>query len=279
MEDYEVPIKVLDAGFVQYRAHLGNDDSIANDARVSYAKNTKKVRNNAGLVRYLMRHQHYSPFGQVQFKAHMKVPLFVFAQMVRHDRFVFNCESARYSVMSDHKWEPVAEDLRGQGQGGNKQVGDGDLATDKAELMAAIIQSHNADAHETYEHLLELGLSREKARTVLNVGQYTQFVVTASLGDWMLFLKQRLSSHAQYEIRVYAQAIEQILNGLFPVAMQAFRDYQLNAVTLSCFEIDAVADLINGALAGVSEEEYDLWLQEFIPRANERIEFKAKFNL
>lgn len=148
--------------------------------------------------------------------------------------------SGRYSIMPDEKWEPTEpEDLRAQGTN-NKQVGDGILKIDEAITGYRQLELANRQAQANYENLLELGVCREQARSILPMGQYTEACVTASLGDWMLFLKARLSNHSQLEIQVYAEAIEKILNELFPICMEAFRDYQLNRVVLSAAEAKAI---------------------------------------
>lgn len=238
--DSNKPTKVLNDGFVRLIDFMGEDESIAQAARVSYAKGTKKVSEDRDLIRFLMRHEHYSPFACCQVKLHLRVPLFIIGQMHRHDRFHWSMMSARYSVMPDEKWAPVLpEDIRGQGQG-NKQVGNGKLDVEAEEDAFIAIESANENAQMNYQELLNLGVCREQARAVLPVGQYTEGFVTANLGDWMLFLKQRLDPHSQKEIRVYAEAIEQILNQLFPVCMEAFRDYQLNRVVLSAAEAKAI---------------------------------------
>lgn len=272
-------IEVLNNGFVDLIDRMGTDESISQAARVSYAKGTRKVSEDRDLIRFLMRHEHYSPFSMAQVKFHLRLPLFVHAQFIRHDRFAWNMMSGRYSVMPDEKWQPVLpEDVRGQGQG-NKQVGNGKLSEIAEQDIYAAIQSANQHSQFVYQELLGLGACREQARTVLPQGQYTEGVVTANLGDWMLLLKQRLDPHAQSEIQVYAQAIEKILNELFPICMEAFRDYQLNRVIFSAQEMKIINALLQED-SNLVEQHLDSFglFQEQLPNKREREEFLKKIN-
>ena len=231
------PIQVNSSGgFVRLVDYMGDDSSPAQAARVSYGAGTKTVTEDKDLTRFLMRHEHFSPFAMAQVKIHMKFPIFIHNQMVRHDRFHWNLMSGRYSVMPEEKWSPEQEELRAQGKG-NKQVGSGELSFDHAKRAREILITANDDAQNSYEILLEHGVCREQARTILPLGQYSEGYATANLGDWLLFLKQRLAPGAQKEIQEYAIAISQILQRLFPTVMQAWEDYQLNAVTFSAQEM------------------------------------------
>lgn len=155
--------------------------------------------------------------------------------------------SARYSEMPKEAWAPEPMDVRGQGQG-NKQVGNGVLEEDERNLAALTISRCNHVVHNHYQDLLKQGVCREQARTVLPMGQYTEAYVTANLGDWLLFLKARLSPHAQLEIRVYAEAIYSIFCDLFPITMEAFKDYQVNGVKLSAQEMETLKAMLNSEL-------------------------------
>lgn len=261
-------ISVLDSGFVVLVDWMGDDAAIPQAARVSYQKGTKSVRSDEDLIRFLMRHEHYSPFAMCQVKLYLRLPLFVFGQWVRHDRFAFNCMSARYSEMPTEKWEP-REQMRGQSDK-NKQKGEPPV-TDEVHVQAlGIIADANESAEVSYNELLQLGICREQARTVLPAGQYTECFVTANLGDWMLFLKQRLDPHAQREIQVYAEAVLEILTDLFPMSMQAFLDYQVNGVTLSKEEMEVLryliqennlgTDLVNASNGLLSKREHEEFL-------------------
>lgn len=262
---YEKHIKVLDSGFVTYIDSMGDDAAIPQAARVSYQKGTKSVRSDEQLIRFLMRHEHFSPFAMCQVKLYVRLPLFVFGQMVRHDRFHFNCMSARYSEMPTEKWEP-REQMRGQSDK-NKQKGELPVSDEVHTQALGIIADANESAEVAYNELLQLGICREQARTVLPAGQYTECFVTANLGDWMLFLKQRLDPHAQREIQVYAEAIYEILHDLFPISMQAFMDYQVGGVKFSAQEMIVLRG---------SPEELDSLLEANLPNKREQEEFLSK---
>ena len=230
--------QVVDAeGFVRLVDFMGDDPAIPQAARVSYAGGTKTVREDSVLTRFLMRHEHYSPFAMAQVKLHLRLPIYVHNQFVRHDRFAWNVMSGRYSEMPKEKWQPAdPTDVRGQGKG-NKQVGNGVLDPMHQGVLMQDVIEFNLASQAKYEELLDLGMCREQARTVLPMGQYTEAYVTANLGDWLLFLKARLSPHAQVEIKLFAEAIHNIFVDLFPNTMSAFDDYQFNSVTFSAQEM------------------------------------------
>lgn len=226
-------------GHVAYSDHMGNDASIAQAARASYKKGTKSVSDDAALIRTLYRNEHFSPFSMCQLKLHMKLPMFVFNQFVRHDRFHFNVESGRYSEMSDDFWVPDdTEGLRGQGNGLNKQAGTGALEESTAQEIEAQLIAHEQLTRTTYHYLLQLGLCREQARSIISVGQYIECFATANLGDWLLLLSKRLDSNAQRENTIYAEAIFSIIKELFPITAQAFIDYNLESVTFTRLEME-----------------------------------------
>jgi thymidylate synthase (FAD) len=226
-------------GHVAYSDHMGDDSSIAQAARASYKKGTKSVSDDAGLIRTLYRNEHFSPFSMCQLKLHFKLPMFVFNQLVRHDRFHWNVESGRYSEMSDDFWVPDdTEGLRGQGNGLNKQAGTGALEEDTAQEIEAQLIAHEQLTRTTYHYLLQLGLCREQARSIVSVGQYIECYATANLGDWLLMLSKRLDSNAQRENTIYAEAIFSIIKELWPVTAEAFIDYNLESVTFSRLEME-----------------------------------------
>lgn len=294
MSKWGSPQQVLDDGHVRLVDFMGDDAAIPQAARVSYGAGTKTLREDAELIRFLMRHEHFSPFAMCQVKLHLRLPIFVHNQFIRHDRFHWNVMSARYSEMPNEKWRPSeSAELRGQGQG-NKQVGNGDLDPMRQGVLHQGIIEFNDAAQAKYKELLELGLCREQARTVLPMGQYTEAYVTANLGDWLLFLKQRLSPHAQKEIRDFAEVIYSLLSDLFPVTMQAFMDYQLNSVRFSAQEIELLRNILQQEIKVESGSEVVLlgdippkrWAQEirkavlsrFLPTKRERQEFWRKIS-
>lgn len=307
IDELEKPIRVLNDGAVRLIDHMGTDESISQAARCSYAKGTRQVSEDRTLIRFLMRHEHYSPFSMATVKFHLRLPVFIHNQLIRHMGLHWNVMSGRYSVMPDEKWEPSADaKLRGQGTG-NKQVGNGELEDGGTEGALTII-SHNLNTQKTYEELLAMGVCREQARTILPMGQYTECFVTGNLGEWMQVLRQRLDPHAQAEVRVYAEAIQQILNSLFPICMEAFRDYQLNRVVLSAAEYEVLVQLLAGKslrrgpysaaelaaaypqmTVGIEEnlegmrlqkeqEENEIYLPAILTNKREREEFLKKIN-
>lgn len=296
LEKWGDPQPVLDDGHVRLVDYMGDDAAIPQAARVSYGAGTKTVREDADLVRFLMRNEHFSPFAMCQVKLHVRLPIFVHNQWVRHDRFHWNVMSARYSEMPEECWTPEPEQVRGQGKG-NKQVANGGLSEDDQVVAANAIARTYHTIKLAYRKLLDMEVGREQARTVLPMGQYTEAYVTANLGDWLLFLKQRLNPHAQYEIRVYAEQVYAILHDLFPVTMQAFMDYQVNGVKMSAQEMQTIKywldqSEINGIqLEELSPEDYQGvnlanlrdsqrrgWLSMFLPTKRERQEFWKKIN-
>lgn len=242
MKDIYESIKVLDDGHVRLIDHMGSDSDVANAARVSYAKGTKTLRKDVELLRYLMRHGHYSPFAMCQVKIGMRLPIFVANQLTRHDRFHFNFMSARYSEMPKEKWEP--HEFREQGGGDNKQAGTGVVDAEGASYYDDKIKTAYGYAEFTYNELMLHGLCREQARTVLPMGQYTECFTTATLGDWMSFLRKRMDAHAQAEMQEYANAIFKILNKIYPESMAAFLDYQHKSVTFSGPEMNMLEEII-----------------------------------
>tara|TARA_R110002110_G_scaffold23170_5_gene88722 strand:+ start:1219 stop:2061 length:843 start_codon:yes stop_codon:yes gene_type:complete len=268
---------VLDDGFVRLIDYFGSDEAIAQAARVSYSKGTKTVQDDANLVRYLMRHEHFSPFSMCQVKLHARMPLFINVQWLRHDRFHWNLMSARYSVMPKEKW--LGDTEWRMPSSTNKQAGDALLDT-TTQIEADTIQSTAYSLSERYyQELLELNVCREQARSVLAFGQYTEGFVTANLGDWLLFLRQRMDPHAQKEIQVYANVIYDILYELFPVTMQAFIDYQYKSVSFSRLEMNVVRDLLskNINIFDLTPSERVKLLEEHgLDSKRERVEFFKK---
>lgn len=265
---------VLNHGFIALIDVMGNDDSPAEAARVSYQQGTKQVRDNSSLVRFLMRHKHYSPFASATAKFHVRLPLFVRDQWVRHDRFSFSMASYRYSQVPDYRWRPEGDNTWRSQSKENKQCSEGELGN--AEACDIILNASYKAQQSDYENLINAGAPREQARALTSVGAYTDMYVTASLGDWMLFLSQRLHSHAQYEIRVYAEIVLQELKVLFPNCMQAFEDYQLNARTFSSYEMEMTRSLISDMLLELEPEERRKLLSRYIPTQRERIEYFQK---
>ncbi len=267
---------VLDHGFIGLVDHMGSDESIVRAARVSYQGGTRPVSEDRHLIRYLVRHQHSSPLEMAECVFHIKVPIFVARQWVRHRTASMNEESARYSVIKDEFYVPKPEDIKPQSIK-NKQGRDGVFPLVVAENIAEEMSITNSASFDAYEHFLEQeNLSRELARTVLPVATYTSFYWKANLRNIFHFLKLRLDPHAQMEIRVYAEAMLSIIEPLFPLAVEAWKDYDLNAVTFSKIEMDMVRKAI--ALSDFRFHMDDILASNGMS-AREIREFNAKLNL
>jgi thymidylate synthase (FAD) len=218
-------IDCLDRGFVRLVDSMGNDVSIVQAARVSYDAGTKTPEQDAKLIDYLMRNKHTSPFEQVVLVFHVKLPLFVFAQLVRHRTARLNAQSARYTVMTDEFYFPTPDQVRGQGTG-NKQVGDGLLTQTVATTASDAIIKTCERAYGTYQELLELGVCREQARMVLPQNLYTQCYWQMDLHNLLKFIELRDHPHAQMEIRVYAKAFLRFAKMIAPVSVMAWERHR-----------------------------------------------------
>lgn len=255
---YPDTIRVLDKGFVKILASMGNDEAIANAARISYQKGTRQVSEDRTLIRYLIRNQHWSPVEQVQIQFQVKCPIFVARQWFRHRTISINEQSARYSIMEDEFYLPDEAVMQPQ-SAINKQGRSGELDAMSKKGVAWLIRTAYEQAYKAYDVLLGErenaddfydpygtdpllsadypGVSREIARMVLPVGLYTEFVFSVNLRNLFHLLKLRLDQHAQYEIRVFAEALFALIKPRFPLATEAFEDYVQNAVTLSRMEM------------------------------------------
>lgn len=231
-------IRVNDHGFVRLVDHMPQaelDSSIVQAARVSYADGTKSTRNDRGLIRYLLRHWHTTPFEMVEFKFHIKMPIFVARQHLRHRTASVNEMSARYSIVPDQFFEP---DVYRQQSQVNKQSSEGDLELDPG--LRGQLVSNKEQAFEVYNRALEAGCSRELARCHLPQSTYTEFYWKINLHNLMHYLQLRMEAGAQKEIRDYANAIYELVRPLVPTTMEAFMDFRVNAVQLTGPEIEAI---------------------------------------
>lgn len=239
--DKEIP--VLDKGFVILRDYMGGDARVVQSARVSYGAGTKTVREDQGLIDYLMRNAHTSPFEQVSLVFHLKIPLFVFAQLVRHRTAKLNSMSARYSVMEDEFYFPEPEQVRGQGTA-NKQVGDGSIEH-WLECAAALTFKNAAKAcYADYEALIRDGVAREQARMLLPQNLYTQVYWKIDLHNLIHFLRLRMDWHAQQEIRAYAEPMATCAKAVAPMTMAAAEEHVFYAERFSRSEVAALRDLL-----------------------------------
>ena len=249
-------VPVLDHGFVRVVDYMGNDDAIVQAARVSYGAGTRKARNDAGLIRYLMRHRHSTPFEMCEIKFHIKLPIFVARQWIRHRTANVNEYSARYSVLEDEFYLPRPEDVAAQSVQNAQGRGEA-MAAGHADHVIDTIRKGASSAWADYNSLLNErggepvdpgrpGVARELARVTLPVGIYTQWYWKIDLHNLLHFLSLRCDSHAQYEIRQYANAIAAIVQAWVPIAWEAFRDYRLEARSLS----KPARDVLRAALQG-----------------------------
>jgi thymidylate synthase (FAD) len=227
---------VLDHGFVRVVDYMGDDAAIVQAARVSYGAGTKAVSNDEGLIRYLMRHWHSTPFEMCEIKLHVKLPVFVARQWIRHRTANVNEYSARYSILDREFYIPAPDALAAQSSVNNQGRG-AVLQGQEAARVLALLREDAMRAYDHYEAMLstegQQGLARELARMNLPMNIYTQWYWKTDLHNLFHFLRLRADAHAQYEIRVYAEAIAAIVADWVPLAHAAFRDYRLGAVTLS----------------------------------------------
>lgn len=253
--DKEFP--VLDKGFVRLVDYLGSDERIVQSARVSYGGGTKTYRKDKGLIDYLLRNGHTSPFEQVNFTFHIKMPIFVARQWIRHRTAKVNEISGRYSVMSDECYIPDGSVIALQSDD-NKQGRDPEPVS--AELQAEVIRILKEDqrsSYENYEKLLEMGIARELSRVNLPLSLYTQWYWQMDLHNLFHFLALRMDAHAQYEIRVYADQIYDLIKLVCPMACEAFENHMLGGVRFSKSEMDALKKMLAGEedpLTGRAEE-------------------------
>ena len=276
-----VTIPLLDHGFVRLVDYMGDDQAIVQAARVSYGRGTRRAREDRGLIRYLLRHRHTTPFEMCEIKLHVKLPIFVARQWVRHRTANINEYSARYSILDREFYVPTPDLLAGQSSS-NRQ-GRGDAVS--PERAAHVLELLKKDAELAYEHYEEMlggaaetektgeqveGIARELARINLPVSFYTQWYWKIDLHNLLRFISLRADAHAQYEIRVYAEALADLTRRWVPDVYEAFVDYQLEGASLSRMELAALRSLLKGetpdlAAIGLS--------------AREQVEFKQRFGL
>ena len=244
---------VLDHGFIRVIDYMGDDSAIVQAARVSYGAGTKHVQNDEGLIRYLMRHWHSTPFEMCEVKLHVKLPVFVARQWIRHRTANVNEYSARYSVLDREFYIPAPEQLAARSVVNNQ--GRGEVLT--GEEAARVLDLLKSDANRAYDHYEAMlsqegqqGLARELARMNLPANIYTQWYWKVDLHNLFHFLRLRADPHAQYEIRVYAEAIAACVRDWVPLAFAAFEDYRMGGVTLSGKAIAVLKRRLAGEAVG-----------------------------
>ncbi|MEL6207430.1 MAG: FAD-dependent thymidylate synthase [Pseudomonadota bacterium] len=240
---------VLDHGFVRVIDYMGDDAAIVQAARVSYGAGTKKARDDSGLIRYLMRHWHSTPFEMCEIKLHVKLPVFVARQWIRHRTANVNEYSARYSVLDREFYIPAPEHLAAQSAVNNQGRGE---VLEGAEA-ARVLEVLKADAGRAYDHYEEMlstegqaGLARELARMNLPANVYTQWYWKVDLHNLFHFLRLRADAHAQYEIRAYAEEICKMVADWVPAAYSAFEDYRMGGAQLSARGVECVRRMLKG---------------------------------
>jgi len=241
--DREFP--VLDKGFVRLVDYMGSDDRIVQAARVSYGEGTKTYREDRGLIHYLLRNDHTSPFEQVVFTFHAKMPIFVARQWIRHRTARLNEISGRYSVMKDEFFVPTARDVAFQSSSNKQGRSDEEVPAELAEELSGMIEAQGKSSFAAYSGMIEKGMARELARMVLPLNLYTEWYWQIDLHNMFHFLRLRMDHHAQKEIRVYAEAMFDIVKKVCPVACEAFEHHRLGGVSFSSQEIQVLSSLVN----------------------------------
>ncbi len=250
-------LPVLDHGFVRVVDYMGDDTSIVQSARVSYGKGTKKVSTDSGLIKYLMRHRHSTPFEMCEIKYHVKLPIFVARQWIRHRTANVNEYSARYSILDKEFYLPAKENLAAQSR--NNRQGRGDLIEgEQANDILKILKEDAEKNYNDYETILnerhdgtivnegKKGLARELARMNLTLNTYTQWYWKTDLLNLLNFLSLRADDHAQYEIRIYADVMIDCLKKWVPITYEAFMDYRVGGMELSFKGRLVISKMIKG---------------------------------
>ena len=265
-------------GFVKLLEVMGNDEEVENAARISYGTGTRKVSQTRNLIRYLMRHKHTSPFEMCEVKFHIKLPIFVMRQLVRHRTANINEYSGRYSIMSDEFYLPAEADVNVQSDTNNQ--GRGELLDENNKMLVlGRMVAINDQAKECYRQIVDptpldgfyegfKGVARELARIVLPVSNYTECIWKIDLNNFFHFAKLRMDAHAQKEIRDYADAMYEMIKPKFPICCEAFEDYIMNSRTFSAKEMEIIKDNLDGSWTmdkyGLSERES----KEFLDKLN-----------
>ena len=266
------PTQVLDHGFVRVIDYMGDDSAIVQAARVSYGKGTKQITNDRGLIRYLLRHRHTTPFEMCEIKFHVKLPVFVARQWIRHRTANVNEYSARYSILDREFYIPAPEQLAAQSVA-NRQGRGEVLQGAEAARVLAMLRDDAAQCYDHYEEMLNEdddgnprdpdrpGLARELARMNLPLNIYTQWYWKVDLHNLLHFLSLRADPHAQYEIRVYAEAMLDMVRRWLPIACEAFEDYAVGGAHLSRHGVDIVRRMLAGET--VTQEDSGLSKREW----------------
>ena len=272
-------IPVLDHGFIRVVDYMGDDTSIVQSARVSYGKGTKKVSTDSGLIKYLMRHWHSTPFEMCEIKYHVKLPIFIARQWIRHRTANVNEYSARYSILDKEFYLPNPEHLAAQSQS-NRQGRGNILDGEKAKKVLDLLKGDAEQTYDNYETMLNerfdgsvidensIGLARELARMNLTLNTYTQWYWKTDLLNLMNFLRLRADDHAQYEIRAYADVMLETLKKWVPITYEAFMDYRVGGTEVSAKGKNIIQKLLKGEdvsidTSGLSKREWNELMESF----------------
>lgn len=275
------PIKVLDHGFIRVVDYMGDDSAIVQAARVSYGKGTKMLSQDKGLINYLMRHYHTTPFEMCEIKLHVKLPIFIARQWIRHRTANVNEYSARYSILDKEFYLPDPQNIEIQSQS-NKQGREGTLDPSQAQRVLDIIRDDSLRCYDNYMELLNLnektgeindpnkeGIARELARMNLTLNYYTQWYWKIDLNNLLHFLRLRADSHAQYEIREYSNVILDIVSKWVPLTYEAFINYRKDSINLSKTAVETIKRMLKGEKlsqesSGMSKREWSEFCDAFL---------------
>lgn len=271
--------KVLDDGFIRVVDYMGSDDSIVQAARVSYGKGTKKIHEDRGLIRYLMRHHHTTPFEMCEIKFHVRVPMDCWRQWIRHRTANVNEYSTRYSVAIDSAQTTSEEEWRFQAMG-NRQGSSGFADSVTGKQLTEKEKELQKLTREVYDERLAMGIAREQARKDLPLSTYTEAYWKIDLHNLLHFLYLRMDAHAQYEIRMYAEVMgNEIVAKWCPLTWEAFLDYRVNSSNFTRLEMEIIQETMRGTTAGAIQLAKSFgWIKEdgSIKRNREREEFEEK---
>ncbi len=274
---------VLDDGFIRVVDYMGSDESIVQAARVSYGKGTRKVSEDRGLIRYLLRNHHTTPFEMCEIKFHVRVPMDTWRQWIRHRTANVNEYSTRYSIAIDASQKTEPDKWRYQAKD-NKQGSEGFLNPEVGKILSQKEIQFQNYAREIYKERLEAGVAREQARKDLPLSTYTEAYWKIDLHNLLRFISLRMDLHAQYEIRQYAEVIgKEIVARWCPITWEAFMDYIYNSINFSALELNILKAINSGNKEEVLRlaDEYG-WLKKIenrLAKNRERIEFEEKLNL
>ncbi len=245
--------KVLNYGFVRLIDYMGGDNAIVQAARVSYGEGTKKVSEDRGLIRYLLRHKHTTPFEMVEFKFHVKLPIFVARQWIRHRSANVNEYSGRYSVMREEFFLPGPDDLRYQSTVNKQGRSDKEVPAEVAQQIIDYLKKSQSDAYAKYSEMVDDGLARELARINLPLSLYTEWYWKIDLHNLFHFLRLRMDSHAQREIQEYAIIMADMVKAVCPVAYEAFIDYTVDSTNFSGPELKILKGKLTASVPTIDD--------------------------